>query len=197
VSTSAALPELTGLDDHDLLIGDVARLSGLSIDTLHYYDRAGLLGAVHRDGGGRRVFDRDALDLLDVVLRLRRTGMPVKEVRHFVDLVGSGDAERAGRLAIDAGVTLNRHCARLRRRALRAGHRTGTGRAASRGARAVAVATKFGLRIDEERRTGGGTDVRPEAIRNECQASLRLLGVDGISISCTAVPTPWPQPKTW
>jgi aryl-alcohol dehydrogenase-like predicted oxidoreductase len=61
----------------------------------------------------------------------------------------------------------------------------------------VAVATKFGLRIDEERRTGGGTDVRPEAIRNECQASLRLLGVDGISISCTAVPTPWPQPKTW
>jgi DNA-binding transcriptional MerR regulator len=97
MSTSAALPELTGLDDDDLLIGDVARLSGLSIDTLHYYDRAGLLGAVHRDGGGRRVFDRDALGLLDVVLRLRRTGMPVKQVRHF-DLVGSGDAERAGRL---------------------------------------------------------------------------------------------------
>jgi DNA-binding transcriptional MerR regulator len=42
--------------------------------------------------------NRDALDLLDVVLRLRRTGMPVKEVRHFVDLVGSGDAELAGRL---------------------------------------------------------------------------------------------------
>jgi DNA-binding transcriptional MerR regulator len=36
--------------------------------------------------------------LLDVVLRLRRTGMPVRDVRHFVDLVGSGDAERAGRL---------------------------------------------------------------------------------------------------
>jgi DNA-binding transcriptional MerR regulator len=38
------------------------------------------------------------LGLLDVVLRLRRTGMPVKDVRHFVDLVRSGDAERAGRL---------------------------------------------------------------------------------------------------
>src|SRR5215207_11502027 len=75
MSTSAALPELTGHDDTDLLIGDVARLSGLSIDTLRYYDRAGLLGAVHRDGGGRRVFDRDTLGLLDVVLRLRRTGM--------------------------------------------------------------------------------------------------------------------------
>jgi DNA-binding transcriptional MerR regulator len=98
MSTSAALPELTGLDDVDLLIGDVARLSGLSIDTLRYYDRAGLLGAVHRDSGRRRIFDRDTLGLLDVVLRLRRTGMPVKDVRHFVDLVGSGDAERAGRL---------------------------------------------------------------------------------------------------
>ena len=98
MSTSAALPELTGFLDANLLIGDVARLSGLSIDTLRYYDRAGLLGAVHRDSGGRRVFDRDSLGLLDVVLRLRRTGMPVEEVRHFVDLVRSGDSKRAGRL---------------------------------------------------------------------------------------------------
>jgi DNA-binding transcriptional MerR regulator len=97
MSTSAALPELTG-HDADLLIGDVARRSGLSIDTLRYYDRAGLLGAVHRDGGGSRVFDRDSLGLLDVVLRLRRTGMPVKDVRHFVDLVRCGETERAGRL---------------------------------------------------------------------------------------------------
>ena len=68
MSTSAAPPDLTGHDDAELLIGDVARLSGLSIDTLRYYDRAGLLGAVHRDSGGRRVFDRDTLGLLDVVL---------------------------------------------------------------------------------------------------------------------------------
>jgi DNA-binding transcriptional MerR regulator len=98
MSTSVAFPELTGHDDADLLISDVARLSGLSIDTLRYYDRAGLLGTVHRDSGGRRVFQPDTLGLLDVVLRLRRTGMPVKDVRHFVDLVRSGDTERAGRL---------------------------------------------------------------------------------------------------
>ncbi len=84
----------------NLLIGDVARISGLSIDTLRYYDRAGLLGDVRRDGGGRRVFDRDALGLLDVVLRLRRTGMPIEEVRQFVDQVRAGDSERGGRLAL-------------------------------------------------------------------------------------------------
>jgi DNA-binding transcriptional MerR regulator len=88
------------LEQAELMIGDVARLSGLSIDTLRYYDRAGLLGEVQRDGGGRRIFDRDALGLLDVVLRLRRTGMPVEEVRRFVRLVGSGDADLAGRLGL-------------------------------------------------------------------------------------------------
>lgn len=96
------------IEHAELLIGDVARISGLSIDTLRYYDRAGLLGDVHRNGAGRRVFDQDALGLLDVVLRLRRTGMPVEEVRHFVDLVRSGDAERAGRLGL-----LRRHRSRV------------------------------------------------------------------------------------
>jgi aryl-alcohol dehydrogenase-like predicted oxidoreductase len=46
----------------------------------------------------------------------------------------------------------------------------------------VAVATKFGLRIDERRRIGGGTDVRPEAIRAECDASLRRLGLDAVDL---------------
>ncbi len=96
MNTSAAIPELTGHDDADLLIGDVARLSGLSIDTLRYYDRAGLLGAVHRDTGGRRIFDRDTLGLLDVLLRLRRPGMPVGDVRHFVDLVRSSRHRTCG-----------------------------------------------------------------------------------------------------
>jgi aryl-alcohol dehydrogenase-like predicted oxidoreductase len=46
----------------------------------------------------------------------------------------------------------------------------------------VAVATKFGLRIDESRRTGGGNDVRPDAIRAECEASLRRLGLDAVDL---------------
>ena len=44
------------------------------------------------------------------------------------------------------------------------------------------MATKFGLRMDEGRRTGGGTDVRPEAIRAECEASLRRLGLDSVDL---------------
>jgi aryl-alcohol dehydrogenase-like predicted oxidoreductase len=46
----------------------------------------------------------------------------------------------------------------------------------------VAVATKFGLRVDESRRTGGGNDVRPEAIRAECEASLRRLELEAVDL---------------
>ncbi len=99
MSMQIALPEPVA-HQGSWLIGDVARISGLSIDTLRYYDKAGLLGEVRRNAAGRRVFDHDALGLLDVVLRLRRTGMPVDQVRRFVDLVRLGDDQRAGRLEL-------------------------------------------------------------------------------------------------
>ena len=102
MSTRTAAPAPLDVDG-SWLIGDVSRQSGLSIDTLRYYDKAGLLGEVRRDAAGRRVFGRSALGLLDVVLRLRRTGMPVDEVRRFVDLVRLGDDHRAGRLELLRG----------------------------------------------------------------------------------------------
>jgi DNA-binding transcriptional MerR regulator len=93
----------------ELLIGEAANRAGLSVETLRYYDRAGLLGAVRRDATGRRVFDPRALGVLDVVLRLRRSGMPVEDVRRFAELLREGDAQRQGRLAL-----LREHANRLR-----------------------------------------------------------------------------------
>ena len=84
----------------DLLIGEAAARTGLSVETLRYYDRAGLLGPLRRDHGGRRVFDPGALGVLDVVLRLRRSGMPVEDVRRFAELLREGDTHRSGRLAL-------------------------------------------------------------------------------------------------
>jgi len=46
----------------------------------------------------------------------------------------------------------------------------------------VVVATKFGLVFDERRRTSGGVDVSPAAIRRACEASLRRLGTDRIDL---------------
>lgn len=46
----------------------------------------------------------------------------------------------------------------------------------------VVVATKFGLVVDEESRTGGGEDVSPEAIRRQCADSRRRLGRDRLDV---------------
>jgi len=87
-------------DQRGVTIGEAARQSGLPVETLRYYDREGLFGGLPRDTGGRRRFDADALGLLDVLLRLRRTGMPVEQVREFADHVRAGDQLRSGRLAL-------------------------------------------------------------------------------------------------
>ena len=68
-----------------LAIGEVSQQTGIPIETLRFYDRSGLLGDLPRTAGGHRVFDELSLGLLDVVIRLRRTGMPVEDVRAFVD----------------------------------------------------------------------------------------------------------------
>ncbi|ONI67423.1 MerR family transcriptional regulator [Kribbella sp. ALI-6-A] len=81
-------------------IGEASRVSGLPVETLRYYDREGLFGDLPRDSGGRRRFTPDALGLLDILLRLRRTGMPVEQVREFAEHVRAGDHLRAGRLAL-------------------------------------------------------------------------------------------------
>ncbi|MGC0274096.1 MerR family transcriptional regulator [Pseudactinotalea sp. Z1739] len=80
-------------------IGEVAHRTGIPVETLRFYDRSGLLGDLPRTAGGHRAFDAAALGLLDVVIRLRRTGMPVSQVRDFVALVRT-DTDRAGRIEI-------------------------------------------------------------------------------------------------
>lgn len=82
-----------------LSIGEVATKTGIPIETLRFYDRSGLLGELPRTGGGHRVFDESSLGLLDVVIRLRRTGMPVEDVRAFVERVRA-DRDRAGRIEL-------------------------------------------------------------------------------------------------
>lgn len=68
-------------------IGEVSGRLGVAIDTLRYYERAGIVPAPARDGGGRRVYAEDDLHLLGVLLCLRRTGMPVRDVARFTELV--------------------------------------------------------------------------------------------------------------
>jgi DNA-binding transcriptional MerR regulator len=77
-------------------IGEAAAKCGLSQHTLRWYERIGLLGAIERGGDGRRRFSDGDLDWLSLLTKLRATGMPVRDMQRYAELVrsGAGEAER-------------------------------------------------------------------------------------------------------
>ncbi|SEP93799.1 DNA-binding transcriptional regulator, MerR family [Lentzea xinjiangensis] len=77
-------------------IAQAAQRSGLSIDTLRYYERIGLVDPPARDSGGRRSYSDEDLGWLAFVTRLRTTGMPIRMMREFAQLRHRGD-HTAGR----------------------------------------------------------------------------------------------------
>ena len=70
-----------------LLIGDVARRSGVQIETIRYYERAGVLPKPGRTGGGHRQYTPDQLNRLNFVRRSRELGFSLDEVRAMLALV--------------------------------------------------------------------------------------------------------------
>lgn len=82
-------------------IAETAELTGLTTHTLRYYERDGLMlrGVGRTASGHRRYSDRD-LHWIDLISRLRSTGMPIRDVRRYAELVRSGDGNEAERLAL-------------------------------------------------------------------------------------------------
>ena len=72
-------------------ISQAARRTGLSVDTLRYYERAGLIAPVSRARNGRRYEEVDLL-WLAFLRRLRATGMPIAQMQQFARLRSAGDA---------------------------------------------------------------------------------------------------------
>jgi len=83
-----------------LTIGAVADATSLSIETLRYYEREGLmLDPTPRDGGGRRRYGQDDLDWIAGLIMLRETGMSISDVRRMADISREAGSE-AERLAV-------------------------------------------------------------------------------------------------
>ncbi|MFI6983802.1 MerR family transcriptional regulator [Embleya sp. NPDC050154] len=89
-------------DTHkDLTIGQVATRTGLSIDTLRFYEREGILAnPVRRDPGGRRLYAEHDIAWLNMCVILRGSGMPIPAIRHYTELARTGDGTERERLAI-------------------------------------------------------------------------------------------------
>lgn len=84
-----------------LTIAEAARRTGVSAHTLRYYERAGLVvTTVDRTSGGRRRYHQLDLDWIVVCTRLRATGMPIRTIRRYAQLVAAGRGNEKERLAL-------------------------------------------------------------------------------------------------
>ena len=83
-----------------LTISDVAERTGLTNHTLRYYERAGLLNGVGRNGSGHRRYSAADVDWVVLVTRLRATGMPIRKIRRYAELVREGEGNEAERLEL-------------------------------------------------------------------------------------------------
>jgi DNA-binding transcriptional MerR regulator len=83
-----------------LSISEAAEASGLSAHTLRYYERIGLLEPVSRDGSGHRRYREADLQLIAFLTKLRATGMPIREVRRYAELMKAGESTNEERLTL-------------------------------------------------------------------------------------------------
>ncbi len=83
-----------------LTIADAARATGVSAHTLRYYERAGLINGVGRANSGHRRYDEADLAWIEVLQRLRATGMPIRRIRRYAELVRAGEGNEDERLEL-------------------------------------------------------------------------------------------------
>ena len=81
-------------------VGEMAKLLGVAPSTLRYYDQEGLLPFVERSSNGIRVFKDADYEWLQVIECLKKTGMPLKDIREFIHMSMQGDETIAQRLEL-------------------------------------------------------------------------------------------------
>ncbi len=73
-------------------IGEVAKELNLTVYALRYYDKEGLMPFVERTTSGIRVFKESDIEALKVIECLKSTGMPIKEIKNFIEWCSEGDS---------------------------------------------------------------------------------------------------------
>ena len=75
-----------------MTVNEVSKLTGVSIRTLQYYDRIGLLHPAGHTEAGYRLYDEAALETLQQILLFRELEFPLKDIKK---IIGSPDFDRS------------------------------------------------------------------------------------------------------
>lgn len=88
------------MDETSLGISDMAALTGLSADTLRWYEREGVLPPTPRDANGQRRYGPRERDLVVLLTSLRETGMPTAMMKTFVQYLQEGARSHGRRIGL-------------------------------------------------------------------------------------------------
>jgi DNA-binding transcriptional MerR regulator len=80
-----------GRIDMSYTIKQAAEKVNLTVHTLRYYDKEGLLPFVSRDKAGNRIFTESDIEWLGLICCLKNTGMPIKQIGTFIQWCMEGD----------------------------------------------------------------------------------------------------------
>ncbi len=81
-----------------LTIQEAVQATGLSAHTLRYYERVGLIHPIARQENTRRFYSADDISWIDFLMKLRATGMSVREMQKYAELQRQGDETLPERL---------------------------------------------------------------------------------------------------
>jgi DNA-binding transcriptional MerR regulator len=89
------------LPEEGVSIAEAGKRTGVSVHTLRYYERAGLvITSVDRTSGGQRRYHRIDIEWIVLCMKLRATGMPIKTIRRYAQLVSEGPGNEQERLTV-------------------------------------------------------------------------------------------------
>lgn len=81
-------------------ISQLAEKLAITTHTLRFYEKEGLLPSVQRDQNGNRLFIQADVEWLELLICLKNTGMPLKEIKRFVEWLNYGDSTIEQRLQL-------------------------------------------------------------------------------------------------
>ncbi|MGG6312518.1 MerR family transcriptional regulator [Paenibacillus macerans] len=94
-------------------ISEVAEQTGLTADTLRFYEKIGLVVSPDRGGGGQRMYTSVDIGKIRFLSHLKRTHMPLKKIREYVQRYDEQDEARCYDLLDEHRQTVERQIAEL------------------------------------------------------------------------------------
>jgi DNA-binding transcriptional MerR regulator len=88
------------MTDENLTIKQVAKCTGLTVYTLRYYERIGLIQPITRAENSHRRYGQTDIDWIRLLLKLRATGMSIQDMQTYAVLQRQGDSTLPQRIAM-------------------------------------------------------------------------------------------------